>query len=99
MNEERLKEIKTSIDFQITATKAMEYDETLINEELELYNEVIKLREIIEDIRKYTRTFNVLKMPTKQLCIFNDIFLIIEGRKDEVNRLKENNNESNRTIK
>lgn len=56
MTEERLKEIKTSIDFQVTATKAYEYDETLINEELELYNEVVRLREILnckEELCKY----------------------------------------------
>lgn len=57
MTEERLNEIKNSIDFQITATKAYGYDETLINEELELYNEVVRLREIIDKVNKFIDEF------------------------------------------
>ena len=45
MSEKRLNEIKNSIDLQVTATKAYEYDETLITEEVELYDEVVRLRE------------------------------------------------------
>ena len=44
MTDKRLKEIKTSIDFQVTATKACGYDETLINEEVELYNYISELK-------------------------------------------------------
>lgn len=93
MTEERLKEIKGNLKLLCSNTDCF-ISETA-KESLELYNEVIRLREIIEDIGKYTRTFDVLKMPTKQLCMFNDIFLIIEGRKNEVKRLKENNDEEN----
>lgn len=57
MTEERLNEIKNSIDFQITATKAHGYDETLINEELELYNEVVRLRKIIKEAEN--RLYNI----------------------------------------
>lgn len=91
MTEERLKEIKDSIDFKREYYNAIQKEDFLFDEELELYNEVVRLRKIVDDIRKYTRTFDVLKIPTKQLCIFNDIFLIIEGRKDEVERLNQNN--------
>ena len=49
MTEKRLNEIKNSIDLQITATKACEYDETLINEEVELYNEVVRLRKKLNE--------------------------------------------------
>ena len=50
MTNERLKEIKVSLDFQTTATKAMGYDETLLNEEIELYNEVIRLQKRNKEI-------------------------------------------------
>ena len=53
MTEERLKEIKASIDLQVIGTKAYGYDETLINEEVELYNEVVRLREIIDKTTEY----------------------------------------------
>lgn len=52
MTEERLKEIKDSIDFQIEiATVLRVKDETLI-EEQELYDEVIRLKKYQESYRK-----------------------------------------------
>lgn len=46
MSEERLKEIKDSIDLQIEVCKIFKQDNELTLEELELYNEVIRLREL-----------------------------------------------------
>ena len=54
MSEERLKEIKDSIELQKNITMIRNYDRTFINEEIELYNEVIRLREEnnqLDDIR------------------------------------------------
>ena len=56
MNKERLKEIKDSIDFQYEIVEAQGYCKEcndLINEELELYNEVIRLR---EELKHYEET-------------------------------------------
>ena len=51
MTEERLKEIKDSIDFQLSVCDIPEYETSklLAEEELELYNEVVRLREIIKE--------------------------------------------------
>lgn len=50
MTEERLKEIKDSIDYQKEVLIVHNMGTLCIDEELELYNEVIRLREIIEKI-------------------------------------------------
>lgn len=49
MTEERLKEIKDSIDFQTGVMEAYGQDMLLVEEEKELYNELLKLKE--ENIR------------------------------------------------
>ena len=54
MTEERLKEIKNSIDFQMAVIPHSEQD-IFIQEELELYNEVIRLREIIDELNNFVR--------------------------------------------
>ena len=81
MSEERLKEIKDSIDLQYEMAKRfdMENDvKVLIDEELELYNEVIRLREIIDKANKFIETN-----------------YFITGRiKDLSDILKENNNDN-----
>ena len=48
MSEERLKEIKDSIEFQLSVCDIPEYETSklLAEEELELYNEVVRLREL-----------------------------------------------------
>ena len=47
MTDERLKEIKDSIDFQLMIGTIKGHTLDVINEELELYNEVIRLRETL----------------------------------------------------
>lgn len=85
MTNERLKEIKDSIDFQLICSKAKEYDTEFIYEELELYNEVIRLREIIDKTIEITE--NLLK--TEDKGYYQILF------QEQLDILKENNNESN----
>ena len=47
MTEERLKEIKDSIDFQREYYNALQKEDFLFDEELELYNEVVRLRKLL----------------------------------------------------
>lgn len=55
MKKERLKEIKDSIDFQLEVAKHIKADSVIecLNEEKELYNYVIELESMKEEIRKY----------------------------------------------
>jgi hypothetical protein len=56
MTEERLKEIKDSIDFQREYYNAIQKEDFLFDEELELYNEVVRLKKILnckEELCKY----------------------------------------------
>ena len=55
MTEERLKEIKDSIDFQEKIANAYNCGDVVfvLNEERELYNEVVRLREIIDKTTEY----------------------------------------------
>lgn len=55
MSEERLKEIKDSIDFQemvINNDKELQKARILFDEEKELYDEVIRLNNIINELEK-----------------------------------------------
>lgn len=70
MSEERLKEIKDSIDLQLEACKIFKQDNELTLEELELYNEVVRLREIhnkalewfkYADRNSLDKLYNILK--------------------------------------
>lgn len=67
MSEERLKEIKDSIDFQLRLCEINKYDNDMIIEELELYNEVIRLNEKIELI-----TENIKDLLNKIACLQKD---------------------------
>lgn len=53
MSEERLKEIKDSIILQKIACKGNKKATELVNEELELYNEVVRLRKIFYNTIEY----------------------------------------------
>lgn len=54
MSEERLKEIKDSIDCGKTGAKlqALKYANAVYDQEIELYNEVVRLRKIIDEATK-----------------------------------------------
>ena len=51
MTDDRLKEIKDSIDFQEKVMKAYGQDMLLVTEEKELYDEVIRLREETQKLK------------------------------------------------
>ena len=55
MSEERLQEIKDSIEFQYTLAKAKGYDNALLftNEEEELVEEIERLNNIINELEKW----------------------------------------------
>lgn len=57
MSEERLKEIKDSIDFQLKIGVALNVIDETVKEELELYNEVVKLRKIIDKANLFIETY------------------------------------------
>ena len=63
MNEERLKEIKDSIDFQMLAAKINGFNPELLEEELDLYNEVIRLRQgYIDYLERHIKDiYNIFK--------------------------------------
>ena len=48
LKEERLKEIKDSIDFQKEILIAHNMETLCVDEELELYNEVVRLRKLLD---------------------------------------------------
>ena len=49
MTDEKLKEIKDSIDFQERITKEHNFDMTFLQEEIDLYDEVIRLRKQLDN--------------------------------------------------
>ena len=55
MSEERLKEIKFSINLRINCYKEKDVNYLFANEALELYNEVIRLREENEKEKQFTK--------------------------------------------
>ena len=59
MSEERLEEIKDSIEFQKRIVRAYGQDLLLVSEEQELYDEIIRLKEVIKfmnnDLDKYIK--------------------------------------------
>ena len=52
MSEKQLKEIKDSIDFQERITKEHDFDMTFLQEEIDLYNEVVRLQHSIAELNK-----------------------------------------------
>ena len=82
MSEERLQEIKDSIEFQYTLAKAKGYDNALLftNEEEELVEEIERLNNIINEIEK--ELIDVTKFK-------NNILDDLEKRTLEVNKLRD----------
>lgn len=60
MTEERLKEIKDSLDFQAQYYKMIKSDNALMEEELELYNEVIRLREELNEEKEQREYYQAI---------------------------------------
>lgn len=58
MSEERLKEIKDSIEFQMIVEQNSGYKKeysVLLQEEIDLYNEVIRLKQALNEIKEYVK--------------------------------------------
>lgn len=90
MTEERLKEIKDSIDFQLKIGAALNVIDETVKEELELYNEVVRLREIINEVTKKIEFEwdNILKVPKYELHLHSVDGLVIKRILDII---KQNN--------
>lgn len=74
MSEERLKEIKDSIDLQHRMAVRFDMDNDvigLIDEELELYNEVVRLREEIKKLKELLEpiTIKIEGLPNTNLTL------------------------------
>ena len=52
MNKERLQEIKDSIDFQSVVAKTFGITDEILKEEQELYDEVVRLGTVINELEK-----------------------------------------------
>ena len=75
MTEERLKEIKDSIDFQKKIYEIKGYELGIVQEEIDLYNEVITLKEEIERLKKELNK-HIKEGIEKDQRIFNALSLI-----------------------
>ena len=53
------------------------------------YQELQRKDNIINNITKYVRTFKTNEITDRELCILNDILLIIEEKENIVAKLKE----------
>lgn len=99
MNKERLQEIKDSIDLQLTVSKSIGVRNEIAEEEKELYDEVIRLNNIINELSNFIIKVYKKEMDKtsdwwlqEELCTsFDDINLATNFRLEE--ELKENNNE------
>ena len=56
MNKERLQEIKDSIDLQLTVAKSVGTRDELAEEEKELYDEVVRLGNAINELEKWLKS-------------------------------------------
>ncbi len=83
MTEERLEEIKDSIILQKIACKTNKEATKLIDEELELYNEVVRLRDILNKLTDYVSREEINSIGTP--------FTYTEIGKNIYNILKQNN--------
>ena len=55
MNKERLQEIKDSIDLQLMVAKSVGTINELAEEEKELYDEVVRLNNVINELEKWLK--------------------------------------------
>ena len=85
MTEERLKEIKDSIDFQREYYNTIQKEDFLFDEELELYNEVVRLREIINKVNNF-----IEKLEDNENS-YGDYEIHYEIKRDLLDIIKQNN--------
>ena len=90
MTNERLKEIKDSIDFQKQYTIYKGFDMDLLQEEIDLYEEVVRLQERIDKTIEYINNHQLVfeKSNKKQIAdwfseFYKDLSKILVGKQDE----------------
>lgn len=76
MNKERLQEIKDSIDLQLTVAKSVGTRNELAEEEKELYDEVVRLDNIINKTKE-----KLIRLQEKYDYVLDDVIFLL-GRKD-----------------
>ncbi len=89
MSEERLQKIKDSIDFQKQTIFINGFDMNLIQEEIDLYDEVVRLNNILTEFEKW---INLKIKQTKEYDTknyHNDIKLIISTYQFALDKLQE----------
>lgn len=59
----------------------------------DLLQEIKVKDKTLNNIYKYIKSFKPDEITTRELCILNDIMLILDGKEDVVKRLKEGENE------
>ena len=90
MTDEKLKEIKDSIDFQERITKEHDFDMTMLQEEIDLYNEVIKLQQENKELNNILTEFEKwLKEETKKDTYSLYEFNLKQGKKQCLDKLQE----------
>lgn len=85
MTEERLKEIADSISLQEQVMEAYGQDMLLVEEEKELYNEVIRLRSALAGVKEKiegVQIFGLRSGKTLIATLLNDILEIIDNKEN-----------------
>ena len=100
MSEERLKEIKDSIDIQYAISTINKESLELIEEEIELYNEVVRLQNENKEAKEQIKLFKKDLAKVEEICQkynsrYYDIKLILtlfeKWLKEEINKVKDVN--------
>ena len=84
MNKERLQEIKDSIDLQLTVAKSIGTTNELAEEEKELYDEVVRLGNVINELEKWLKEYS--EKDTMSSIIFGVVLnhlIDLKGEKNE----------------
>ena len=76
MKKERLQEIKDSIDLQLTVAKSVGTTNELAEEEKELYDEVVRLNNVINETKE-----KLIRLQEKYDYVLDDVIFSLE-RKD-----------------
>ena len=82
MTEERLKEIADSINLQEQVMEAYGQDMLLVEEEKELYNEVIRLRSALKEVKEKiegVQVFGLRSGKTLMATLLNDVLDVIDN--------------------
>ena len=88
MNKERLQEIKDSIDLQLIVAKSVGTRNELAEEEKELYDEVVRLGNVINELEKYIRNYINLMVNNPDIIEQGQLDILYEVL-DKLKELKE----------